>query len=54
MSVEKRFYVYIMASRPWGTLYVGMNNDLLRRVFEHREGLVAGFTKMYGVKLGLF
>ncbi|HNB26549.1 MAG TPA: GIY-YIG nuclease family protein [Alphaproteobacteria bacterium] len=43
-------WVYILASRPRGTLYVGMTTDLLRRVTEHREGVVEGFTKDYGVK----
>lgn len=45
------YWVYILASRPRGTLYVGATNDLLRRVTEHREGLVPGFTKDYGVKM---
>jgi putative endonuclease len=45
------FWVYILASRPRGTLYVGVTNDLVRRVSEHREGVVAGFTKQYHVKL---
>jgi putative endonuclease len=44
------FWVYILASRPGGTLYVGVTNDLVRRIFEHRQGLVPGFTKRYGVK----
>ncbi|MFO1186999.1 MAG: GIY-YIG nuclease family protein [Alphaproteobacteria bacterium] len=44
------FFVYILASAKHGTLYVGMTNDLMRRAFEHREGLIAGFTKTYGVK----
>jgi putative endonuclease len=43
-------YVYILASRPYGTLYVGVTNDLVRRVHEHRKGLAEGFTKRYGVK----
>jgi putative endonuclease len=45
------FWVYILASRPGGTLYVGVTNDLVRRAFEHREDLVPGFTKRYGVKM---
>jgi putative endonuclease len=43
-------YVYILASAPNGVLYVGVTNDLVRRVYEHRNGLVAGFTKKYSVK----
>jgi putative endonuclease len=49
--VDRTYWVYILASRPRGTLYVGMTNDLVRRVYLHREGLVPGFTKQYGVKL---
>jgi putative endonuclease len=47
----KSFWLYILASRPRGTLCVGMTNDLVRRVYEHREGLVDGFTKQHGVKM---
>ncbi|MGB7259874.1 MAG: GIY-YIG nuclease family protein [Pseudolabrys sp.] len=43
------YWVYILASGPGGTLYVGVTNDLIRRAHEHREGNVAGFTKKYGV-----
>ena len=43
-------YVYILASAPNGILYVGVTNDLVRRIYEHRNGLVPGFTKRYSVK----
>jgi len=49
--MEKGGYVYILASRRNGTLYVGVTSDLARRVFEHREGLVPGFARDYRVKL---
>ena len=42
-------YVYILASRRNGTLYVGVTSDLLRRVYEHKNDFVEGFTKKYGV-----
>jgi putative endonuclease len=45
------FYVYILASKRNGTLYIGMTDDLVRRVWQHREGLAEGFTKAYGVKM---
>jgi putative endonuclease len=43
--------VYIMASRRNGTLYTGVTSDLARRAWEHREGLIPGFTARYGCKL---
>ena len=44
-------WVYIMTSRPNGPLYVGVTRDLRRRVWEHKQGLLDGFTKTYGLKL---
>ena len=43
------YYVYLLASRKHGTLYVGVTNDLVRRAHEHRTKAVDGFTKRYGV-----
>ena len=43
-------WVYIMTNHANGVLYVGVTSDLSRRAYEHREGLVAGFTKRYGLK----
>ena len=47
----KIFWVYILASRPRGTLYVGITNNLIRRIYAHREGFADGFTKEHGVKM---
>jgi putative endonuclease len=44
------FYVYILASRRNGTLYIGITDDLNRRIFEHQTGAFPGFTRRYGVK----
>jgi putative endonuclease len=48
---ESSYFVYIMANKRNGTIYIGVTNDLLRRVYEHREGLVKGFTSRYGLKM---
>jgi len=43
------YYVYILASRKNGTLYIGVTNNLMRRVFEHKNGFIKGFTQKYNV-----
>jgi len=48
--LKEAAYVYILASEPYGTLYVGVTSDLVKRVWEHKNGFVEGFTKRYGVK----
>jgi putative endonuclease len=50
----KQYWVYIMASQRNGTLYVGVTNNLLRRSYDHAEGILEGFTKKYGVKMLLY
>jgi len=45
----RRYYVYILTNRRYGVLYVGVTNDLLRRMMQHRAKIVPGFTKEYGV-----
>ena len=44
-------WVYIMTNRPNGTLYTGVTSNLSRRAWEHREGLIEGFTKRHGLRL---
>ena len=48
--MEHTYFTYILASRRNGTLYIGVTNDLVRRVFELKEGLGSAFTRKYGVK----
>lgn len=49
MKEEKQYYIYIMTNFENGTLYTGVTNDLVRRVYEHKNKLVDGFTKKYGL-----
>ncbi|HWM49680.1 MAG TPA: GIY-YIG nuclease family protein [Xanthobacteraceae bacterium] len=49
MSGERLYCVYILASKIGGTLYIGVTSDLVRRVYEHKSDIVAGFTRRYGV-----
>lgn len=45
----KSYYVYILTSQENGTLYIGVTNNLARRIYEHKHNLVEGFTKQYSV-----
>jgi putative endonuclease len=47
--MDKTSYVYILASRPYGTIHIGVTSDLIRRIWQHKEGFVAGFTRKYNV-----
>lgn len=49
--MEKGGFVYIMASRRNGTIYIGVTSDLVKRAWEHRNGVTDGFTKKYGCKM---
>lgn len=49
MDLGKQMWVYILASRRNGTIYIGVTSDLIRRVWEHRNGMTEGFTKRYCV-----
>jgi putative endonuclease len=48
--MDKASYVYMLASARNGTLYLGVTSDLVKRIWEHREGVFEGFTKKYGIK----
>jgi putative endonuclease len=45
------YFVYVMTNNPNGSLYIGVTNNLIRRVYEHKSGVVDGFTKKYKIKI---
>lgn len=47
--IQKFYYIYILASRRNGTLYIGVTSNLKKRVYEHKNNLIEGFTKKYSV-----
>ncbi len=47
---DKIFYVYILASKRNGTLYIGVTSDIVKRIWQHKNNLMKGFTEKYGVK----
>jgi putative endonuclease len=50
LSEERLIGVYMMADKPRGTIYIGFSGYLARRIYEHREGALPGFTRRYGLK----
>ncbi len=51
MKTIHKYYIYILASKRNSTVYIGMTNNLQRRVYEHKTGIVKGFTQKYGVSI---
>jgi putative endonuclease len=47
--MEKKYYVYLLSNKPYGTLYIGVTSNLIQRVYQHQEGFVTGFTKKYDI-----
>jgi putative endonuclease len=53
-QMDRRFFVYVLANRPRGVLYIGVTNDLIRRLATHKGKVVPGFTKTYGVVMPVY
>ena len=51
IKMKKLYFVYILASKKNGTLYIGVTNNLIRRIYEHKNKLMEGFTKNYNVNI---
>jgi len=51
MQKEKKYFIYILANKKNGTLYIGVTNSLKRRIWEHKEKLIEGFTKKYNINI---
>ena len=47
--MNKQYYIYLLANKKNGTLYTGITNDLLRRIYEHKKNLLPGFTAKYNI-----
>ncbi|NVJ66711.1 MAG: GIY-YIG nuclease family protein [Gammaproteobacteria bacterium] len=47
--MNKQGFVYILASKPYGTLYIGVTSDLIKRIWQHKQGLVEGFSKQHKI-----
>ena len=54
MLFMKQYYVYILASKRNGTLYAGVTSDLIKRIYEHKQNLIDGFTKEYNIHILLY